>query len=69
MSMKIDRFEIVDVDNRSTNNKGIKDHSIDKIVVLLKDMGDEQTTVSIAEDIISVIESHLQQSEDNGGED
>ena len=67
--LKIDRFEIVDVDNRGSSKKGIKDHSIDKIVVLLNKIVDEETTVSIAEDIISVIETHLVPSDDNGSED
>ena len=69
MSMKIDRFEVVDIDNRSTNKVGVKDHSSDKVVVLLNMFEKKEDNVSLAEDFISVIETHLQEGEQNGGED
>lgn len=64
----IPRFEIVDVDYKRTNKIGIKDHSIDKLVVALNEIVDKETTVSIAEDIISVIENHLDGDDSNGSD-
>ena len=69
MTLKVNRFEIVDVDYKRTNKIGIKDHAIDKIVVAIKEIVDKETTKSIAEDFISVIENHLEGDDSNGGED
>ena len=68
--IQIPRFEIVDVDYKRTNKIGIKDHAVDKLVVALNEIVDKQTTLSIAEDFISVIENHLENGDDsNGSED
>ena len=64
--IQILRFEIVDIDNRSTNKVGIKDHLSDKTVVLLNMFEKKEDNISLAEDIISVIENHITESENNG---
>lgn len=56
----IPRFSVVDIDKKKSNRKGIKDHSDNRMVVVLNEIVDEETTISIAEDIISVIENHLE---------
>lgn len=58
--MTIPRFEVVDIDNKKSNRVGIKDHEVDKIVVVVNEIVDKEITVSIAEDIISVIENRLE---------
>ena len=58
--MTIARFEVVDIDNKKSNRVGIKDHAVDRIVVVVNEIVDKDTTVSIAEDIISVIENRLE---------
>lgn len=58
--MTIPRFEVVDIDNKKSNRVGIKDHAVDRIVVVVNEIVDKDTTVSIAEDIISVIENRLE---------
>ena len=67
--MKINRFQVIDIDNRGTEKVGIKDHLIDKSVVLLNVFEKKEDNISLAEDIISVIETHLQEGELDGGED
>ncbi len=68
MRIQINRFEVVDIDNRSGNKVGIKDHATDKTVVLLNMFEKKEDNVSLAEDIISVIENHLAESDDNDNE-
>lgn len=68
MRIQINRFEVVDIDNRSGNKVGIKDHATDKTVVLLNMFEKQEDNVSLGEDIISVIENHLEQSENNDNE-
>lgn len=67
--IEIPRFSVVDIDRKKSNHKGIKDHLDGRIVVVLNEINDEETTVSIAEDFISVIENHLEGDDSNGGED
>ena len=67
--IQIPRFEVTDIDNRGTHKVGIKDHSSDKTVVLLNMFEKKEDNISLAEDIISVIETHLQEGEQDGGED
>ena len=62
--IEIPRFEVVDIDNKKSNRKGIKDHLDDRIVVIINELVDEETTISIAENIISVIETILLGEED-----
>jgi len=66
--MTVARFEVVNIDKAKYYRIGIKDHEDDRIVVMVNEIVDDKTTVSIAEDIISVIENHLA-GEDNGSED
>ena len=68
MRIQINRFEVVDIDNRSGNKVGIKDHLTDKTVVLLNMFEKREDNVSLGEDIISVIENHLAESEENDNE-
>ena len=65
--IEIPRFSVVDIDNKRSNRKGIKDHQDGRIIVIVKDIVDKETTKSIAEGIISVIENNL--SDENGSED
>ena len=70
--IQIPRFEVINIPNKKFLTVGIKDHTVDKTIVLLDEIVDDKTTISIAEDIVSVIENHLQQmeeSDDNGSED
>ena len=66
--IKINRLVVIDIDNRATNKVGIKDHLTDKTVVLLNMFEKKEDNISLAEDIISVIETHLQEGEQNGSE-
>lgn len=64
--IEIPRFEVVDIDNKKSNRKAIKDHLDDRIIVIVNEIVNEETTVSIAEDIISVIETILLGEEEDG---
>ena len=67
--IQIPRFEVVDIDNRSNDKVAIKDHLTDKTVVLLNMFEKKKDNISLAKDFISVIETHLQEDENDGGED
>ena len=65
MSMKIDRFELIDVTGMRTYSKGIKDHSDDRLIVLLNTIVDDKVTERIGEEIISVIENIIGEEEND----
>ncbi len=58
--IEIPRFSVDDIEVKDTKGVVIKDHLDDKPIVILNIINDKQTTVSIAEKIISVIEEELE---------
>ena len=64
MALQVNRFQVVNIGREDNFTVGIKDHLVDKIIVIVKYYDDKELNELLAEELIIALEEFIQREEE-----
>ena len=64
MALQVNRFQVVNIGREDNFTVGIKDHLVDKIIVIVKYYDDKELNELLAEELIIGLEEFIQREEE-----